>query len=494
MITNYSYDQLSRLLSALHQVSGSTIDGASYTYDNTGNRLSKTNYQDSSVEQYAYDPLYQLSQVTRNGSVAESYTYDKVGNRLSSATVATYSHNSSNQLTSSSDGVSYTYDNDGNTATKTNASGTTQYNWDYENRLTSVNLAGGGSVTFKYDPFGRRIQISGPSGTTNYVYDGANVTAEVDNTGAAIEHYAQDLGIDEPLAMQRSGVHSFYSADGLGSISSLTTSSGALAGTSRYDAFGNLASSTGTIVNPYRYTAREYDADSGLYYYRARYYDPQIGRFLSEDPLGFGGDGTNFYAYVLNNPTALTDSFGLSAEAAKAGLCHISTTRFDGRCRLFLEKLANMHGISVAGLIAQLQTMADVSQNYLYDGPSSETPLDPDKFGNSSSAGAQTVSQWFGQNSGSIALSQQNGAAIFLNTSDWGSGWSGLFSPFSTWSGNPTAYGLGVLTHELLHKETVGSGFSHQEMTRALDAAGAPGRDLGREDISDRIGKICFIK
>lgn len=109
MVTGYSYDQLSRLLSALHQVAGSTIDGASYTYDNAGNRLSKTNYQDSSVEQYAYDPLYQLTQVTRNGSVAESYSYDKVGNRLSSATVATYSYNSSNQLTSSSDGLSYTY-------------------------------------------------------------------------------------------------------------------------------------------------------------------------------------------------------------------------------------------------------------------------------------------------------------------------------------------------------------------------------------------------
>ena len=311
MVTSYSYDQLSRLLSALHQVSGSTIDGASYTYDNAGNRLTKTNYQDSSVEQYAYDPLYQLTQVTRNGSVAESYSYDKMGNRLSSATVATYSYNSSNQLTSSSDGFSYTYDNNGNTATKTDASGTTQYSWDYENRLTSVNLAGGGTVTFKYDPFVRRIQKSGPSGTTNYVYDEANVTAEVDNTGAAVAHYTQDLGIDEPLATERSGTLSFYSADGLGSITSLTASSGALAGTFRYDAFGNLASSTGNIVNPYRYTGREYDSDLGLYSYRARYYESQVGRFTSEDPARINS-GINFYAYVKNDPIKHIDPFGLA--------------------------------------------------------------------------------------------------------------------------------------------------------------------------------------
>ena len=173
-----------------------------------------------------------------------------------------------------------------------------------------MNLAGGGTVSFKYDPFGRRIQVSGPSGTTNYVYDGANAAAEVDNTGAAIAHYAQDLGIDEPLAMQRSGALSFYSADGLGSITSLTTGTGALADTFRYDTFGNLASSTGAIVNPYRYTAREYDADSGLYDNRARHYDPRIGRFLSQDPIWFGG-GINFYGYVSNNPVNSTDPAGL---------------------------------------------------------------------------------------------------------------------------------------------------------------------------------------
>lgn len=202
-------------------------------------------------------------------------------------------------------------DNNGNTTGKTDASGTTQYSRDYENRLTSVNLAGGGTVTFKYDPFGRRIQKSGPSGTTNYVYDGANIAAEVDNTGAALAHYAQDLGIDEPLAMQRSGALSFYSADGLGSMTSLTTGTGAVADTFRYDTFGNLASSTGNIVNPYRYTAREYDEDSGLNYYRARYYDSQVGRFISEDPIKFDG-GISFYAYVQNNPANLIDPTGLA--------------------------------------------------------------------------------------------------------------------------------------------------------------------------------------
>jgi RHS repeat-associated protein len=78
-----------------------------------------------------------------------------------------------------------------------------------------------------------------------------------------------------------------------------------------YDSFGNLTNSTGSLTNPFRYTARESDAETGLYYYRARYYDSRAGRFLSEDPLAFDG-GRNFYRYVYNDPVALTDPTGLS--------------------------------------------------------------------------------------------------------------------------------------------------------------------------------------
>jgi RHS repeat-associated protein len=262
------------------------------------------------TENYSYDAIYQLTQVAQGANTTESYSYDGVGNRLSSLGASPYSYNNSNELTGKP-GASYTYDNNGNTLTKTDSNGTTSYVWDFENRLVSVTLPGtGGTVTFKYDPFGRRIQKSGPSGTTNYLYDGANILEEVDATGTVLARYTQGPGIDEPLAVAQGGVTSYYQADGLGSVTSLTDTTGALAATYTYDTFGNLTASSGTVTNPYRYTGRELDSETGLYYYRARYYDPQVGRFIAEDPAGFGG-GTNKFAYALDNPAVFKDPLGL---------------------------------------------------------------------------------------------------------------------------------------------------------------------------------------
>jgi RHS repeat-associated protein len=261
------------------------------------------------MEQYTYDPIYQLTQVTRNDGVSESYSYDAVGNRLSALTVPSLTYNGSNELLSTSK-ASYTYDNNGNTTSKTNASGTTTYTWDFENRLASVTLPGsGGTVTFKYDPFGRRIQKSGPAGTTNYLYDAASAITDLDANGAVLARYTQGSGIDEPLASLTGAGTAFFEADGLGSITSLSGPSG-LTDTDTYKPFG-ITTATGTNPNRFRYTGREWDSETGLYYYRARYYDPQIGRFISEDPLGFAGSGTDFCKYVLNDPTSLTDPTGL---------------------------------------------------------------------------------------------------------------------------------------------------------------------------------------
>jgi RHS repeat-associated protein len=315
--TSYSYDSLSRLLSILHQAGGVTIDGASYTLDNAGNRTSKINQLNGITENYTYDPIYQLTQVQQvvSGSTntTENYSYDAVGNRLSSLNIASYSYANSNELTSSSDGNSYTYDFNGNTLTKSNSSGTTQYVWDFENRLTSVTLPnGGGVVTLKYDPFGRRVQKSGPNGTTNFLYDGANSLTETDSTGSYLATYTQGEGVDEPLAELRAGTSGFFHGDGLGSITSLSSNNAQIANIYSYSAFGMLVSSSGGLVNPLRYTARDWDGETGLQYTRARYYDAGIGRFINEDPLGFPGSGTDFYAYAFNDPTSLNDAFGLS--------------------------------------------------------------------------------------------------------------------------------------------------------------------------------------
>src|SRR5438309_7119113 len=204
-------------------------------------------------------------------------------------------------------------DSNGNTHTSVTGSNTTTYAWDFENRLTSVTLPGsGGTVTFKYDPFGRRIYKSSSSGTSVYAYDGDNLVEETNSSGAVVARYEDTQNIDEPLAMLRSGATSYFHADGLGSVTSLSSSAGSIANTYTYDSFGKLTASTGSLVNPFQYTARESDTESGLYYYRARYYDPTAGRFISEDPNDQGSlyDNPNLYEYVENNLSNWIDPLG----------------------------------------------------------------------------------------------------------------------------------------------------------------------------------------
>jgi RHS repeat-associated protein len=205
-------------------------------------------------------------------------------------------------------------DSNGNTATKVDSTGTTTYAWDFENRLTSVTPPGsGGTVSFAYDPFGRRIKKVTSTITSVFAYDGDNLVEETNASGVVVARYEDTQNIDEPLAMLRSSATSYFHADGLGSITSLSNSAGSIANTYTYDSFGKLTASTGSLVNPFRYTARESDTETGLYYYRARYYDPMAGRFASEDPLGFNGGDANFFRIVQNRSTMFTDPFGLLA-------------------------------------------------------------------------------------------------------------------------------------------------------------------------------------
>jgi RHS repeat-associated protein len=214
-------------------------------------------------------------------------------------------------LTYEFDEGGYFFDNNGNTHMKVVGSNTTTYAWDYENRMSSVTLpGGGGTVTFAYDPFGRRIKKVTSTTTSIFAYDGDNLIEETNSAGTAVARYEPTQNIDEPLAMLRSGATSYFHADGLGSITSLSNAAGSIANTYTYDSFGKLTASTGSLVNPFQYTARESDTETGLYYYRARYYDQNAGRFLSEDPFAFAG-GTNFYAYVANDPVDGIDPFGL---------------------------------------------------------------------------------------------------------------------------------------------------------------------------------------
>jgi RHS repeat-associated protein len=213
----------------------------------------------------------------------------------------------------------HAYDANGNTLTKSDSSGTTQYTWDFDNRLASVTVPNVGTTSFRYDPFGRRVQKSGPNGTTNFLYDGHNVLGEVDNTGSVLARYTQPEYLDEPLSQLRSGTTSYYHQDALRSVTSLSNGAGALAKTYSFDSFGNSTASTGTLTNPFQYTGREFDSETGLYFNRARYFDPLRGRFISEDPARFFG-GFNFYTYVDNDPVDWTDPTGLKTYECTAPL------------------------------------------------------------------------------------------------------------------------------------------------------------------------------
>jgi len=164
--------------------------------------------------------------------------------------------------------------------------------------------------SFKYDPFGRRIYKSSSTATSTFAYDGDNLIEETNLSGGVVARYEDTQNIDEQLAMLRSATTSYYQADGLGSITSLSSGAGALAQTYTFDSFGNQTASSGSLTNPFQYTARESDLETGLYYYRARYYDPSGGRFLSEDPIQFVG-GVNFYRYASNDSIGFRDPLGL---------------------------------------------------------------------------------------------------------------------------------------------------------------------------------------
>ncbi len=315
--TSYSYDNANRLTSLTNRRSDSSpISSFIYTHDNVGNRLTMT--ASDGAHNYAYDNIYRLLGALHPAASTESYTYDRVGNRLTSAAEPSWNYDANNRL-QSYDGTTFTYDNSGNTTAKQDGAALTAYTYDYENRLTSV-IASASEAIYSYDPFGKRLSKTFGGVTTYYLYDEEDIIAEYDASGTRIASYIHGPGIDEPVQMTRGGATYYYTFDGLGSVRDLTDGSEALVEQYDYDSFGNLTAPP-TTGNPYTYTAREYDPETGLLFYRARYYDSKAGRFLTEDPIGFDG-GINFYSYTFNDPVNWIDPWGLA---------RIGRRRLDGR-------------------------------------------------------------------------------------------------------------------------------------------------------------------
>ena len=168
-------------------------------------------------------------------------------------------------------------------------------------------------MDYTYDAMGRRVSKIVNGTATQYLYDGLNLIAELDASGDAIAWYVHTLNVDEPLARVEADEDIYYyHADILGSIVALTDSSGDVVTQYNYSPFGVANAISEGVVQPFRFTARELDAETGMYFYRARYYSPTLARFISEDPIRFASGDVNFYRYVGNNPVNNVDPLGLA--------------------------------------------------------------------------------------------------------------------------------------------------------------------------------------
>jgi RHS repeat-associated protein len=331
--TLYTWNPDNTLAKLVNQAKGGLISQHDYTYDDAGNR--STNEERigavTTPYRYTYDALSRLVEVRNNtsGALIEGYSHDALGNRTtrtSAVTTLTYAYDAlTNQLTDVRDGTGtrvtgLAYDANGNltkkcdggtvtvSATDCTGSTVTALVYDPLNKLVSAAKTGLSAQAYTYDDQGRRIRKSVGGTSTDFMYAGPDIIAEYRGswiTPTAV--YTHGPNVDDPLIRSTGADARYYHQDGLGSVVALTTAAGTIDGTARYDAWGVRLSATGAIPT-YGYTGREPD-ETGLVYYRARYYDPTLGRFTQRDPIGFVG-GINLYGYVLGNPVNATDPEG----------------------------------------------------------------------------------------------------------------------------------------------------------------------------------------
>jgi RHS repeat-associated protein len=313
--TNYSYNN-ALLLTQMQTFDpdGGSIGDFSYTYDANGNWTQVQTL--SATINYTYDNLNRLTSETLPDGTLIEYAYDANGNRLTkkvtqggNVITTNYQYGVANQLTSVGS-TAYTYDLNGNMT----GDGVRTYSYDAANRLTEVKEGANVIATFDYDADGRRTRMTTASGTIRFHYDGTStrVLYETDDSGNLIARYVYGAN-GQLLAMVRDGQTYYYHYNGHGDVIALTDADGTVVATYQYDAFGNHIGTTGNVENPYRYAGYRWDAETGLYYLNARYYAPEIGRFITRDAFhGFEDDpaSLNWYNYAHSNPVMFVDPSG----------------------------------------------------------------------------------------------------------------------------------------------------------------------------------------
>ena len=308
--STFAYDPLNRLTAL-----STPVSSYSYQLGPTGNRTSATEGTGRALT-WSYDGVYRLTNesissdpANKNGTVG--YTLDPVGNRkaetatLGGLNPGSFNYNADDEATT--DG----YDLNGNTVS---TSGKT-FAYDLENRMTSMN---GGAVTMLYDGDGNRVAKTVSSVTTRYLVDDLNPTGypqvveELSANGTVARRYSYGIQLISQSQIENSvWTPSFYETDGAGSIRQLTDAAGAITDTYEYDAFGNEIGASGTTPNNYLYRGEQWDSDLGLYYLRARYYNPLTGRFISVDSEA--GEGQRRYQYAAADPVNGMDPTGNEA-------------------------------------------------------------------------------------------------------------------------------------------------------------------------------------
>jgi RHS repeat-associated protein len=307
------YDERSRLV-AMHYRRGSAqpLYSALYDHDQVGNRVTQLKTRASGTETLAhrYSERDELLRTVKNQATTVNYRYDDNYNRLL-AGPATESVNIADQLTSRNTpagGEFFAYDSGGKMTRRSGPGGASEYDYNWSDQITQVRPPGGGISVNAFDGNGQRVQKREPDGRLrDYLWSGDEIVKEYDESGTPQASYLLGLGRE---ATRVDGAWHFYVTDAQGSTVFLVDAAGNVSASYDYDDWGNLTSSTGSVYNPFLYTGQQFDADTGLYYLRARFYAPDIGRFTSRDPIGYAG-GSNLYAYCGGNPVNFADPSGL---------------------------------------------------------------------------------------------------------------------------------------------------------------------------------------
>jgi len=319
-VVTYGYDLTDRLISVTDWLDNTVT----YEYDLAGN-LTKTGYPDGSTLRNKYDNAARLTAIAdykADGTINAvfNYTLNALGNRTdtsftqpqnsvpSPSSIANTHADDNGLLTSGS--ATYEYDNNGNVITRTIGSEVTSYTWDYDNMLTQITSGCNTLASYTYDVLGNRVAF----GNTRYVVDPtgglSKVLAETDASGNITAYYVYGLGLLSKITPADQAY--YYHYDGIGSTIAITNASGTVVNKYAYDEYGKVLSQTEATSNPFKYVGKYgvMDDGIGLLYMRARYYDYEMRRFISKDPIGFGG-GLNVYSYVGNNPINGIDPLGL---------------------------------------------------------------------------------------------------------------------------------------------------------------------------------------